>query len=56
MPPLTQVEAIKIESLASRDTFVEMQMRYNRTESVRIVLRSARPLSAGKNGNSEEDD
>ena len=49
MPPLTQVEAIKIESLALRDTFVEMQMRYNQTETVRIGVRSARPLSAGIN-------
>ena len=49
MPPLTQVEAIKIENLALRDTFVEMQMRYNLTETVGIVVRSPRPLSTGKN-------
>ena len=56
MPPLTQVEAIKIESLASRDSFVEMQMKYTQTQTVRIVVRSARPLSTGKNGNLEEDE
>ena len=49
MPPLTQVEAIKIESLALRDTFVEMQMKYNQTETVRIGVPSRRPLSTGKN-------
>ena len=53
LSPLTQVEAIKIESLALRDTFVEMQMRYNRTESVRMNeqmgVPSPRPLSTGKN-------
>ena len=38
MPPLAQVEAIKYESLASRDSFVEMQMKYTQTETDRIVI------------------
>ena len=49
MPPLTQVEAIKIESLASRHSFVEMQMRHNQIETDRIGVPSATPLSTGKN-------
>ena len=51
MPPLTQVEAIKIESFTLRDSFVEMQMKYTQTETVRIVVLSARPHSTSKNGN-----
>ena len=54
MPPLTQVKAIKIESLALRDTFVEMQMKYTQTETVRMNeqmgVPSARPHSTGPNG------